>query len=288
MHINPAEGVQSLDFAPSSSALELGERQHVLATAGGDSLIKLWLVSQLEDGVAVRAALTLELHGGGASCVRWAAALLAAAGADHAARVWTVEPRARRAQLLAVVSVGSAGGVLAVALLGAAPLLLTGSLAGELAVWRLPADLPDERDDEEGTAPCFWNEEGVRRWLRDCISRVPGACTARAAGAAGPAGASCDVVAAGAELRRNEETFLTQRCQQMEVTGSMLLSTPVDTLLQTFGFGIPEVSAPHWLRCPLSHRLLREPVFAADGYTYERGNILDWFLAAGTVHAPPP
>ncbi|KAF9415656.1 hypothetical protein HW555_006755, partial [Spodoptera exigua] len=255
-------GVQSLDFAPSSSALELGERQHVLATAGGDSLIKLWLVSQLEDGVAVRAALTLELHGGGASCVRWAAALLAAAGADHAARVWTVEPRARRAQLLAVVSVGSAGGVLA-------------------------------RDDEEGTAPCFWNEEGVRRWLRDCISRVP-----------------------GAELRRNEETFLTQRCQQMEVTGSMLLSTPVDTLLQTFGFDVnnaeesseaaelvrmreelqwlqapapsyqQEVSAPHWLRCPLSHRLLREPVFAADGYTYECGNILDWFLAAGAAVSP--
>ncbi|KAF9798260.1 hypothetical protein SFRURICE_012931 [Spodoptera frugiperda] len=182
------KGYVSLDFAPSPSSLELGERQHVLATAGGDSLIKLWLASQLEDGVAVRAAL--ELHGGGGGGVRWAGALLA------------------------VVSVGSAGGVLAVGLLGAAPLLLAGSLSGSLAVWQLPAELPDERDDEEGTAPCFWTQEGVRRWLRDCVSRVP-----------------------GSELRRNQETFLTQRCQQMEVTGSMLLSTPIDSLLETFGFG---------------------------------------------------
>lgn len=144
--------MQSLDFAPSPSSLELGERQHVLATAGGDSLIKLWLASQLEDGVAVRAAL--ELHGGGGGGVRWAGALLA------------------------VVSVGSAGGVLAVGLLGAAPLLLAGSLSGSLAVWQLPAELPDERDDEEGTAPCFWTQEGVQRWLRDCVSRVPGQCPA--------------------------------------------------------------------------------------------------------------
>lgn len=43
-----------------------------------------------------------------------------------------------------------------------------------------------------------------------------------------------------------------------------------------------ERSAPHALLCPLSHRLLREPARAADGYTYERANILDWFIAAGT------
>lgn len=42
-----------------------------------------------------------------------------------------------------------------------------------------------------------------------------------------------------------------------------------------------EARAPHALRCPLTHALLREPVRAADGYTYERANILDYFFANG-------
>lgn len=44
-----------------------------------------------------------------------------------------------------------------------------------------------------------------------------------------------------------------------------------------------ERAAPHWLLCPVSHRLLRDPARAADGYTYERGTALDCFLAEGAV-----
>ena len=34
---------------------------------------------------------------------------------------------------------------------------------------------------------------------------------------------------------------------------------------------------PHWLRCPISLSLLRDPVVAADGHTYERALIEKWF-----------
>lgn len=118
----------------------------------------------------VRALQTLELHGGNASSLRLGGALLAAAGADRVLRVWLLAERGATARLLAVLSVSS----LAVALLSDGPLLLSGSLVGELAVWQLPPEVRDDEHDEEGTPPCFWSPEGVRRWFRDCIMRAPG------------------------------------------------------------------------------------------------------------------
>uniref|UniRef100_A0A2A4K0I5 U-box domain-containing protein n=1 Tax=Heliothis virescens TaxID=7102 RepID=A0A2A4K0I5_HELVI len=216
-----AGGVQSCDFA-SPTALELPDDAYLLATAGCDSLIKLWLI-HYNKTAAVRAVVSLAAHGGGAA---------------------------------------------------------------SLLAWRAPPDRPADLEpaDEEAAPPCFWTREGVTRWLRECVTRVP-----------------------GSEMKLHEEEALIQRAEEANLMGSQLLSTSIETLLETFGYvgymwkrnlhdlewlrapdAAPqqEQSAPHALRCPLSHRLMREPAFAADGFTYERANILEWFIAADGAVSP--
>ncbi|XP_075979925.1 uncharacterized protein LOC142979049 [Anticarsia gemmatalis] len=285
-------GVQSCDFAPSSSELELPEHSYMLATAGCDSFIKLWILQTTqEDGevqdATVRLVRQVAAHGGGSASLRWSSAgcagdaggaggaLLASAGADR----W-----ARRAA-------------------PAPPLLAAGTLAGELSLWQLPFDELHDEDDDEAAPPCLWGPAGVARWIREYVTRVP-----------------------GAQVNFEEELALIQRTHDANVTGSRLINDPIDELLEELGYGNTvaaeddeagaeheererrdairarlrdeltwlrrapppltlERGAPHALLCPLSHRLLREPARAADGYTYERANILDWFIAAGRSHS---
>lgn len=48
-----------------------------------------------------------------------------------------------------------------------------------------------------------------------------------------------------------------------------------------------EAQLPHALRCPLSHRALCSPTRAADGLTYDRAALHEWFLAAGECASSP-
>lgn len=45
------------------------------------------------------------------------------------------------------------------------------------------------------------------------------------------------------------------------------------------------VSLPAELICPITHEFLRDPVVAADGYTYENSAISEW-LANGNISSP--
>ncbi|XP_059047405.1 WD repeat, SAM and U-box domain-containing protein 1-like [Achroia grisella] len=306
------QGVQSCDFSSSVSALGVPDDgdSYLLATAGGDSLIKLWVVTleQVTAGARVRVAREFAAHGGGAASVRWAAggALLASAGADGWARAWAVRGGAGGA--------GGAGGVRAAAAapaagpaLAAAPLralLAVGSLAGELALWRLaPArdrDRDRDRDREEGAAPRWWAAPGVERWLREYVTRP----------------AESHAEPRGIEIR------LVQKVRKAAVTGANLLDDTIEELLDKFGYGEkidaddeqpekededeketirqrlidelkwlrrgptpPELAAaaPHALLCPLTHGVLREPARAADGLSYERAHLLEWLIAEGAT-----
>ena len=45
------------------------------------------------------------------------------------------------------------------------------------------------------------------------------------------------------------------------------------------------------LACPLTQQLMRDPVVASDGYTYERAAIEDWMdtcMTSPITHAPLP
>ncbi|XP_052757617.1 uncharacterized WD repeat-containing protein alr3466-like isoform X2 [Galleria mellonella] len=302
-------GVQSCDFSSSVSMLDLSssEDSYLLATGGCDSLIKLWIIVLDQDMAGDRASVRLmrqfEAHGGGVTCVRWgsdeSSALLASAGADRWARVWRAGGAGGVRASCAVPAAGAAArGALAAALLGRA-LLAVGSLGGELALWRLAPD-DDALDDDEGAAPRFWGEAGVARWLREYVTR-PGESHTEP---------------------RELEKRLIQRVRVAAVTGTSLLDDSIEDLLDKLGYGkneededhpekededekatirerlVDEIKwlrrdppppllagrAPHALLCPLSHRLLREPARAADGFSYERANIHEWFVAAVHVY----
>ncbi|XP_060804511.1 WD repeat, SAM and U-box domain-containing protein 1-like [Amyelois transitella] len=310
-------GVQSCDFLPDCGALGLPApaRSCVLATAGADSLIKLWLIELHEDeaGATVRLARTLEAHGGGVTSARWqprrgARALLASAGADRWVRVWRLhaDQDALELNLSAVCAVSAAEsrGALAVAMLeepraGAecGALLVVGALGGGLSLWRLPPDDDDDTDDE-GSEPRFWTQAGVVRWLREYVFPV--------------------CASSGSDEAKR---LLQLRARTHRVTGARLLDDDTDDLLATLFADeedeeLPEEvradvaalkdrlveelkwlrrspppveleqRAPHALRCPLSHRVLREPARAADGLSYERAALREFFLAADGAISP--
>ncbi|XP_028040219.1 WD repeat, SAM and U-box domain-containing protein 1-like isoform X1 [Bombyx mandarina] len=288
-------GVQSCDFASPAAILELPQDGYFLATGGNDSLLKLWLIRLNEDGdrAEVRLVRQVEAHGGGVSCVRWGGAgALVSAGADRWARVW----RGAGLEAHAAAEGSGAGGALAAALF--ADLLAVGSLGGALAVWRVPP--PAARAEDDCTAPRFWGLAGVTRWLHEYVIHPPGAL-----------------------MTHEEKTVLMRRAQDLALTGAQLLDVPVDELLDDLGYGeaapedgqecskqeleraetrarlraeldwlrtdttlLPSAAAPHRLRCPLTHRVLREPARAPDGFTYERAAIVQWFIAAEGAVSP--
>ncbi|XP_050350427.1 uncharacterized protein LOC126773520 [Nymphalis io] len=241
----------------------------------------------IEEG-SLELAQTLPAHGGAVQCVRWGLGIqreseltLATGGADRWARVWRVAVHDMKLDVQAMVAVpaGAAGGAAAVRLLGDGDeaSLVVGSLSGTLAVWQLP---PIDLLHDTESAECIYNFKG------SSVSESEAARLLAAAGAAA-------------------------------FTGAKLLDEPLDELMLSFGYGADsseesnelaetrarllheilwlrreplsyelEDSAPHFLRCPLTHAVLREPARASDGFTYERQNILDWILAAGTVRSP--
>ena len=44
------------------------------------------------------------------------------------------------------------------------------------------------------------------------------------------------------------------------------------------------------MHCPISHLLMKDPVLASDGYTYDRAAITQWFASKSTSPVPyrPP
>ncbi|XP_063830218.1 WD repeat, SAM and U-box domain-containing protein 1-like [Ostrinia nubilalis] len=292
-----------------------GEGSYLLATAGADSLVRLWLIEIDEEAATAQMRMVREVHahGGGASCVRWGGAgLLASAGGDRWARVW----RGRRGegeggggegaglvQLRAVAAVpaGGAGGAPAVALLDDADggfLVAVGTLSGELALWRLPAEGAGALDDD-ADAPRFWDEAGVVRWLREYVTRAPGMGlvsaelaveTEEAARAAALSGARLlddavpDLLAAVFGCSEDEEVAVEEKSE--EAQGRAALRARLRDELEWLRRAPPPPAlaraAPHALLCPLSHRLLREPARAADGFSYERRALREWLVAGGS------
>ncbi|XP_053612005.1 WD repeat, SAM and U-box domain-containing protein 1-like isoform X2 [Plodia interpunctella] len=312
-------GVQSCDFLADGSTLGVSRPAHpcLLATAGADALIKIWLIELDEDeaSASVRLVRQLEAHGGGVTSVRWqpapapvTGALLASAGADRWVRVWRLQPEQNHFELnlsaVCAVSEAESRGALAVALLGeqsahaeqSGALLAVGTLGGELSLWRLPRG--DEcGDDDEGSDPRFWGEAGVVRWLKEYV--IPGCCSSgtdeaerrlqRRARARRVCGARLlddrpDVLMT-ALFDEEDEELLEEVCldesalrERLAEELKWLRRSPPPIEL--------EQSAPHALLCPLSHRLMREPARAADGLSYDRAALAEFFLAADGAISP--
>ncbi|XP_041981024.1 uncharacterized WD repeat-containing protein alr2800-like [Aricia agestis] len=266
-------GVLSCDFAP-----DFEDGEYILASGGRDALVKLWRA-----GTGLKLLSSLPAHAGAVHTVRWGgnvggARVLATGGADRWARVWRVS--GGRAVPLAAVAARGAGGAGAVQPMGQC--LVVGSLSGELALWSLPSAALSEDDAAE---PREWVGPAVARWITEYVTRYP-----------------------GSTISLEDEIQLLERVREAALTGARLLDDPLEELLEALGCGgddedeselttrlrdeilwlrrdlLPydvEASAPHALRCPLSHRVVREPVRAADGFTYDRATLSECLLAQG-------
>ncbi|XP_014362882.2 uncharacterized WD repeat-containing protein alr2800-like [Papilio machaon] len=308
-------GVLSLDFAPLQNK---DESKYIMASAGRDTLVKIWEIRfEMRYGAAhvnVRLVHRVEAHGGSVECARWAAAggaQLATCGADGWARVWRLAPGGD-VRLVAAVPTGGAGaavGATAAAMLGPT-LLAVGSLTGELAVWRVPAPLADVDEDDE-PEPRMWGPTGVARWLRDYVTRVPEDSVSEQ----GSGATSGEARLSGARLLqeplpdlmpellrllrrlpsdeqchiRKNNNLRTKLKEEANLDNERLLKRleeEIEWLRREAPAPELEACAPHTLRCPLTHALFREPVRAADGFTYERANILDYFFVNEAAVSP--
>ena len=50
--------------------------------------------------------------------------------------------------------------------------------------------------------------------------------------------------------------------------------------------GSSEIETPDEYLCPITHELMRDPVIAADGYSYERSAIEAWLRSGGAPVSP--
>nr|XP_034828866.1 uncharacterized WD repeat-containing protein alr2800-like [Maniola hyperantus] len=296
-------GVLSCDFNHSVERRDEneGSESYLLATGGQDAQVKLWWAFVDADGGQLTEAHSLAAHEGAVQCVRWGSAgnMLATGGNDRWARVWGVEVNKDQLEVRALFAVPTdVGGALAVCLFGdsSAPCLAVGSQSGSLTLWQLPADT--ELDGTEGAETRVWGTPGVVRWLREYVTRPP-----------------------GSSVSEVEEAWLLGTAQAAVLSGAQLLDMPLQELLLVFTYGsedevtvkddgkdailerlrdeilwlrrdvLPddlESAAPHALRCPLSHRVMREPARAADGFTYDRQSFLHWRIANGSDELVSP
>ncbi|CAG9135857.1 unnamed protein product [Plutella xylostella] len=305
------------EFAATAAALALDDDEgfHLLATGGSDSYIKLWAIQYTEGDTTacVRLARRVWAHGGGVAALRLAAggARLASAGADGWARVWAVAS----GRCLAALPAPGDAPLTALALTD--QYLVLGGLDGGLAVWRLGAEAGaggsaggegsasggEDEPPHDDPAPRAWRPPAVARWLQEYITRAP-----------------------DFYVKPETEAEILRLAMKAGLTGARLLDDPITDVIKALGFGDEDASdgdsiestmdieereriekrlhdelswlrrpyatsemeaaAPHWLLCPLTHRVLREPARAADGYSYERANILEWFYAEGGAVSP--
>lgn len=264
-------GVLSCSFSKKFGIQNLGLKTYLLATCGNDSLVKLWHVTT-GNGYTIELVQRFEGHGSGVMCVRFSPSgmLLASAAGDKAVRIWDVPS----AQCLHVLE-GHNRYVTCCCFAADGIRLASGSSDRVVNIWEFQKRQDDNAENSASAeiAPVGeWTSDQVQDWLHDV------------------------------GLDSYSQVFA-----QHNVTGEDLLSL-TDVSLQN-RLGIDNVqqrkeilSQLHWLRgddpaalygieddklpseflCPITLNIMKEPVLCADGHTYEKAAITEWFVAGKT------
>ncbi|XP_053204626.1 WD repeat, SAM and U-box domain-containing protein 1-like isoform X2 [Panonychus citri] len=280
-------GVVSSDFNPQYEVNATNgplQSYYLLASCGNDDLVKLWRV---KGGSKCSIVLyhSLSGHSGNVYCCRFSndGTLLASAAGDKTIIIWSIESGTiiRRLE-------GHNRYVTCCAFSANNSLLATGSNDKTVIIWNLSAylDTPSTDDNDESPETTYpnrirgasfslgtnanlvsrWSVEQVNQWLETL------------------------------NLSQYSEVFKTN-----EIDGTELLHLSHDVLLTmlkitTLGHrnkilrGVQALRNPLWqhfaneddismpdeLFCPITHELMKDPVVASDGYTYERTAITEW------------
>lgn len=292
-------GVMGCDFSPqyeASSAQGTLHSMYILASCGNDDFVRVWKV-QVGMHCTITLCLVLEGHSGNVMCCRFSpdgAAIVSAAG-DHRVILWDALTGQQLQQLeghnryIPCCAFSTDGNTLA-----------TGSNDRTVLIWIIGEIGPADADTSAGAS------------LNETLSR-PASSTKREATTAQrvatvgkwSVGEVCDWLQK-AGLERYQQAFREQ-C----IDGQELLHLTHDTLntaLKIEALGqrnrllreIHTLKNPLWQHCslpdddgalpeefycPITQELMKDPVVAADGYTYERTAIMQW-LESGKDTSP--
>ncbi|XP_027879728.1 WD repeat, SAM and U-box domain-containing protein 1-like isoform X1 [Xiphophorus couchianus] len=267
-------GVTCCSFAPhfkiEDSCMELR-----LASCGKDSLLKIWIVSQREGAVWTMMLLHI-LTGQTApvlSCAFSADGELVVSGSvDKSVTIYN----ANLGTLLHILKQHDRY-VTAVALSPAYGLMATGSMDRSVNVWKIGGDGYEETGKycctaESQQVPCQgrklpghsrllladWTEEDVQSWL--CEERLDELVMIFKAN-------NID----GSEVNHmSKETVAELGIESVGLRGRLLRKIEALKAEQSGS------EAPNEFLCPITTELMKDPVIAADGYSYERESIERW------------
>ncbi|XP_030283655.1 WD repeat, SAM and U-box domain-containing protein 1 isoform X1 [Sparus aurata] len=261
-------GVTCCSFAPQfkidGCCVELR-----LASCGQDSQLKIWIVSQREGAACVLKLLhTLTSQSAPVlSCAFSSDGELVVSGSvDKSVAVYD----ANQGTLLHTLKQHDRY-VTAVALSPTMPWIATGSMDRSVNVWRIgdgvsaPAAESKETMCQGRKLPghsrlllADWSEEDVQTWLcKEGLQELVSIFKAN----------NID----GAELSRlNKETAAELGIESVGLRGR--LTRKVESLKAEQSGS----EAPDEFLCPITRELMRDPVIAADGYSYERDSIESW------------
>lgn len=263
-------GVTCCSFAPQFS-VDGCCVEFRLASCGQDSLLKIWIVSQHE-GADCTMRLLHSLTGQSApvlSCTFSSDGDLVVSGSvDKSVAVYD----ANVGTLLHTLKQHDRY-VTAVAMSPTFPWIATGSVDRSVNVWRIgDGDSTTAAESKQSLSqgrklsghfrmllPADWSEEDVQTWLNEeGLEELVSVFKAN----------NID----GPELiQLNKETAVELGVESVGLRGRLLRKIEALKAEQSG----PE--APDEFLCPITRELMKDPVIAADGYSYERGSIEDWF-----------
>ncbi|XP_028249540.1 WD repeat, SAM and U-box domain-containing protein 1-like isoform X1 [Parambassis ranga] len=239
-----------------------------LASCGQDSLLKIWIVSQHE-GAAIVMKLLHTLTSQSAPVLSCAFSsdgdMVVSGSLDKTAAVYD----AKLGTLLHTLKQHDRY-VTAVALSPAFPWIATGSMDRSVNVWRIGDGDCSAAESKE--TPCQgrklpghsrllladWSEEDVQTWL--CEEGLEELISVFKAN-------NID----GAELiQLKKETATELGIESVGLRGRLLRKIEALKAAQS------DSETPDEFLCPITRELMKDPVIAADGYSYERESIESW------------
>uniref|UniRef100_A0A3P9BJ84 WD repeat, SAM and U-box domain-containing protein 1 n=1 Tax=Maylandia zebra TaxID=106582 RepID=A0A3P9BJ84_9CICH len=233
-----------------------------LASCGQDSQLKIWIVSQREG-----AACTMKLL---QTLTSQTAPVLSCAFSSDGE--WVVSGSVDKS--VAVYDAVSKAYVTTVALSPTFPWIATGSMDRSVNVWRigdeddstgkysaedcLSCNTGEKLPGHSGLLLTDWSEDDVQTWLRD-EGLVELVSVFKANNIDGP------------ELSQlNKETAAELGIESVGLRGRLLRRIEALKAEQNGS------EAPDEFLCPITRELMKDPVIAADGYSYERESIESW------------
>ncbi|XP_072300450.1 WD repeat, SAM and U-box domain-containing protein 1-like [Eucyclogobius newberryi] len=263
------QGVTCCSFAPQFK-VDGCSVEFRLDSCGQDCQLKIWIVSQREGTVHFMKLLHV-LTSQSAPVLSCAfssdGALVVSGSVDKSVSIYD----ANLGTLLHSLKQHGRY-VTAVAMSPTKPWLATGSMDRTVKVWRI-GDGDDATEPESKPAVCEdkklpshsrlmllsdWSEEDVQTWL--CEEGLEELCAVFKTN-------NMD----GPELNRlNKETTVEMGIESVGLRGRLLRK------LESLKAAQSGSEAPDEFLCPITRELMREPVIAADGFSYERESIESW------------